>query len=231
MWIIHRYEATLWRQAVQILHALDALDRRKPQERRRRAFVSMIVQNSRPPRMTNVQFLAVEHQSWYPAGNGTGEVHFASSVHINRALCIAFVDGFRSAVRELCNLPVSAIQAFEAANIANDDAQSAAEVGIGAAASQSTVSAVPRHDHGNRPGRNSADHLSELRQGRPARPASRRHPRRSSRDLIRVCRRKSARPNAALAVVPPGSVFRSCRLAERVKPLFHPRSNVRRARH
>jgi hypothetical protein len=31
-----RYEATLWRQAGQILYALDALDRRKPQERTRR---------------------------------------------------------------------------------------------------------------------------------------------------------------------------------------------------
>jgi hypothetical protein len=31
-----RYEATLWRQAGQILFALDALDRRKPWERRRR---------------------------------------------------------------------------------------------------------------------------------------------------------------------------------------------------
>ena len=31
-----RYEATLWRQAGQILFALDALDRRKPQDRRRR---------------------------------------------------------------------------------------------------------------------------------------------------------------------------------------------------
>ncbi len=32
---LSRYEATLWRQAGQILFALDALDRRKPQERRR----------------------------------------------------------------------------------------------------------------------------------------------------------------------------------------------------
>jgi hypothetical protein len=30
---LSRYEATLWRQAGRILHALDALDRRKPQER------------------------------------------------------------------------------------------------------------------------------------------------------------------------------------------------------
>jgi hypothetical protein len=30
---LSRYEATLWRQAGQILFALDALDRRKPQER------------------------------------------------------------------------------------------------------------------------------------------------------------------------------------------------------
>ena len=33
---LSRYEATLWRQAGQILFALDVLDRRKPQERRRR---------------------------------------------------------------------------------------------------------------------------------------------------------------------------------------------------
>src|SRR6516165_6411382 len=33
---LSRYEATLWRQAGQILFALDALDRGKPQERRRR---------------------------------------------------------------------------------------------------------------------------------------------------------------------------------------------------
>jgi hypothetical protein len=33
---LNRYEATLWRQACQILYALDALDRRKPQERKRR---------------------------------------------------------------------------------------------------------------------------------------------------------------------------------------------------
>jgi hypothetical protein len=33
---LSRYEATLWRQAGKILFALDALDRRKPQERTRR---------------------------------------------------------------------------------------------------------------------------------------------------------------------------------------------------
>ena len=33
---LSRYEAIPWRQAGQILFALDALDRRKPQERRRR---------------------------------------------------------------------------------------------------------------------------------------------------------------------------------------------------
>ena len=33
---LSRYEATLWRQAGQTLYALDALDRRKPQERTRR---------------------------------------------------------------------------------------------------------------------------------------------------------------------------------------------------
>ena len=36
---LSRYEATLWRQAGQILFALDALDRRKPHERRRRLHV------------------------------------------------------------------------------------------------------------------------------------------------------------------------------------------------
>jgi hypothetical protein len=34
---LSRYEATLWRQAGRILHALETLDRRKPQERRRNA--------------------------------------------------------------------------------------------------------------------------------------------------------------------------------------------------
>jgi hypothetical protein len=34
---LSRYEASLWRQASRILYALDALDRRKPQERRRRS--------------------------------------------------------------------------------------------------------------------------------------------------------------------------------------------------
>ena len=33
---LSRYEATLWRQVRQILIALDALDRRKPQDRGRR---------------------------------------------------------------------------------------------------------------------------------------------------------------------------------------------------
>jgi hypothetical protein len=33
---LNRYEGTLWRQARRILFALDALDRRRPQERRRR---------------------------------------------------------------------------------------------------------------------------------------------------------------------------------------------------
>jgi hypothetical protein len=37
---LSRYEATLWRQAGQILYALDALDRRKPQERRHRVRVA-----------------------------------------------------------------------------------------------------------------------------------------------------------------------------------------------
>jgi len=36
---LSRYEATLWRQARQILLALDALDRHKPQERTRRFYV------------------------------------------------------------------------------------------------------------------------------------------------------------------------------------------------
>ena len=33
---LSRYEATLWRQAARILYALETLNRRKPQERRRR---------------------------------------------------------------------------------------------------------------------------------------------------------------------------------------------------
>ena len=33
---LSRYEATIWRQAGQILFALNALDRRKPHDRRRR---------------------------------------------------------------------------------------------------------------------------------------------------------------------------------------------------
>jgi hypothetical protein len=37
---LSRYEASLWRQAGQILFALDALDRRKPQERSRRVLFS-----------------------------------------------------------------------------------------------------------------------------------------------------------------------------------------------
>ena len=36
---LSRYEATLWRQAGRILHALEILDRRKPQERRRRTWL------------------------------------------------------------------------------------------------------------------------------------------------------------------------------------------------
>jgi hypothetical protein len=36
---LSRYEATLWRQAGRILHVLEILDRRKPQERRRRAWL------------------------------------------------------------------------------------------------------------------------------------------------------------------------------------------------
>jgi hypothetical protein len=35
---LSRYEATLWRQAGRILHALEILDRRKPQERTRRVW-------------------------------------------------------------------------------------------------------------------------------------------------------------------------------------------------
>jgi hypothetical protein len=37
---LSRYEVTPWRQAGRILFALDALDRRKPQERRRHFSVS-----------------------------------------------------------------------------------------------------------------------------------------------------------------------------------------------
>jgi hypothetical protein len=36
---LSRYEATLWRQAGQILQALEILDRRKPQERKRPAWL------------------------------------------------------------------------------------------------------------------------------------------------------------------------------------------------
>jgi len=36
---LSRYEATLWRHAGRVLIALDALDRRKPQERRRNCYV------------------------------------------------------------------------------------------------------------------------------------------------------------------------------------------------
>jgi hypothetical protein len=36
---LSRYEVTLWRQVGQILFALDSLNRRKPQERRRRTFI------------------------------------------------------------------------------------------------------------------------------------------------------------------------------------------------
>jgi hypothetical protein len=39
---LSRYEATLWRQASRILYALDALDRRKPQERRRHSESMMV---------------------------------------------------------------------------------------------------------------------------------------------------------------------------------------------
>src|SRR5262249_12314423 len=37
---LSRYESTLCRQAGRILHALEILDRRKPQERRRRAWLT-----------------------------------------------------------------------------------------------------------------------------------------------------------------------------------------------
>jgi hypothetical protein len=37
---LSRYEATLWRQVAQMLFALDALDRRKPQERRRQVVIN-----------------------------------------------------------------------------------------------------------------------------------------------------------------------------------------------
>jgi hypothetical protein len=36
---LSRYEATLWRQAGRILHALETLDRRKPQERNSRSTI------------------------------------------------------------------------------------------------------------------------------------------------------------------------------------------------
>ena len=37
---LSRYEATLWRQAGRILYALETLDRRKPQERKRRFWLA-----------------------------------------------------------------------------------------------------------------------------------------------------------------------------------------------
>jgi hypothetical protein len=46
---LSRYEATLWRQASRILYALDALDRRKPQERRRRSPVDEVPTRLAPP--------------------------------------------------------------------------------------------------------------------------------------------------------------------------------------
>jgi hypothetical protein len=46
---LSRYEATLWRQAGQILYALDALDRRKPQERKRYSFIGT------PQQVTDVE--------------------------------------------------------------------------------------------------------------------------------------------------------------------------------
>jgi len=46
---LSRYEATLWRQAGRILYALDALDRRKPQERRRRSRVDEVPTRLAPP--------------------------------------------------------------------------------------------------------------------------------------------------------------------------------------
>jgi hypothetical protein len=49
---LSRYEATLWRQAGQILFALDVLGRRKPWDRRRP--VSAVVKNSRPTILRNV---------------------------------------------------------------------------------------------------------------------------------------------------------------------------------
>ena len=55
---LSRYEATLWRQAGQILFALDALDRRKPQERRRRFQCWLVGKNCWPTSATNVDFRA-----------------------------------------------------------------------------------------------------------------------------------------------------------------------------
>jgi hypothetical protein len=46
---LSRYEATLWRQAGRILYALDDLDRRKPQERRRRSRVDEVPTRLAPP--------------------------------------------------------------------------------------------------------------------------------------------------------------------------------------
>jgi hypothetical protein len=48
---LSRYEANLWRQVGQILFALDALDRRKPQERSA-VFMSVVGKTDRPTDVT-----------------------------------------------------------------------------------------------------------------------------------------------------------------------------------
>jgi hypothetical protein len=58
---LSRYEAALWRQVGRILFALDALDRRKPQERARRFRIGR--KNYRPTRVITVDFRVPAIQS------------------------------------------------------------------------------------------------------------------------------------------------------------------------
>jgi hypothetical protein len=55
---LSRYEATLWRQVGRILHALETLDRRKPQERRRHAGAEAHVDCERSPPSRSLCFAA-----------------------------------------------------------------------------------------------------------------------------------------------------------------------------
>jgi hypothetical protein len=62
---LSRYEATLWRQTGQILFALDALDRRKTQDRRRR-FRLGIDLPAYGPRNVDLRALRSSHQGPVP---------------------------------------------------------------------------------------------------------------------------------------------------------------------